>query len=248
MDRALEAGADYVLVLNNDVFAEPSMVSELAALMEKHRSCAACQPLLLQAREASTIASAGVRLCLSGRAWDDLQGAPVSSAPKQSAPIAGATGGALFLRAEALRETGGFDPDYVMYFEDVDLSLRIRRRGHDIRLAPEARALHVGGATSARFAKDYGVQLCEANAYRIIATHFPAGSLLAAYPACLTVSILFCLYNLFRLRWGRAFAILKGALQGHTAMPALLFHSITDRGPRVRIKDCIEHRVFFPRL
>lgn len=247
MARALDAGARYVLVLNNDVFAKADMVSRLVSHMEKQADCAACQPLLLQAGEASTIASAGVRLCLSGRAWDHLQGAPASQAPTQPAAIAGATGGAMLLCAKTVRATGGFDPAYVMYFEDVDLSLRIRRLGNDIHLVPDSRGMHVGGATTSRHARDYAVQLCETNAYRVIAAHFPMCSFIVGYPACLVVSVLFFLYNLLRLRWGRAVAIFKGAVHGHAAMPGLLFKTAPGLGERRGIKGWIEHSILFPR-
>lgn len=54
----------------------------------------------------------------------------------------------LLVRAEAWDALGGFDPDFFMYGEDVDLSLRARRLGYRPVLQPAAVVTHVGGASS----------------------------------------------------------------------------------------------------
>jgi GT2 family glycosyltransferase len=43
---------------------------------------------------------------------------------------------------------GGFDSDYFMYYEDVDLSWRIRLRGYMVALAPHSIVYHEGGPTA----------------------------------------------------------------------------------------------------
>ena len=43
---------------------------------------------------------------------------------------------------------GGFDPDYFMYGEDADLSLRAWEAGFRPSITPGATAMHVGGASS----------------------------------------------------------------------------------------------------
>lgn len=58
-----------------------------------------------------------------------------------------ASGCFLFARTQLLRAVGGFDPDYFMYFEDYDLSLRAGRRAA-IAYVPQARIVHHGGDAS----------------------------------------------------------------------------------------------------
>ena len=52
-------------------------------------------------------------------------------------------GSVLLLRRAAVLQAGGlFDPDYFMFYEDSDLSLRLRRAGCKLALAPAASAVH----------------------------------------------------------------------------------------------------------
>jgi hypothetical protein len=54
----------------------------------------------------------------------------------------GANAGAMLVRSRDLRELGGFDERYFMYFEDVDLSWRYRLAGRRILYAPAAVVTH----------------------------------------------------------------------------------------------------------
>jgi GT2 family glycosyltransferase len=62
------------------------------------------------------------------------------------------TGAFVFGRTRLLRETGGYRDDFFMYFEDVELCLRARRRGIVLRMIRDAWATHFtpppGGASA----------------------------------------------------------------------------------------------------
>ena len=53
-------------------------------------------------------------------------------------------------RTEALRKAGGFDERIFMYFEDVDLCLRLRGLGYRFLLEPGSTGMHMAGASSSR--------------------------------------------------------------------------------------------------
>jgi GT2 family glycosyltransferase len=57
-------------------------------------------------------------------------------------------GGAVLLRTEALREAGLFDQDFFLYYEDTDLSWRLRALGWSIRYEPSAMVRHIHSASS----------------------------------------------------------------------------------------------------
>jgi GT2 family glycosyltransferase len=57
-------------------------------------------------------------------------------------------GGAVCFRTEALRQAGVFDDDFFLYYEDTDLSWRLRALGWTIRYQPAAVARHIHSASS----------------------------------------------------------------------------------------------------
>ncbi|MDG4649642.1 glycosyltransferase family 2 protein [Roseibacterium sp. SDUM158017] len=57
-------------------------------------------------------------------------------------------GAALLARFSALLETGFFDPDFFLYFEETELMHRLRKAGWQIWYCPEARVEHVAGAAT----------------------------------------------------------------------------------------------------
>jgi len=55
------------------------------------------------------------------------------------------TAACVLVRAEAFRVVGGFDTSFFMYFEDVDLCLRLEAAGWRLAQEPRAVAVHAGG-------------------------------------------------------------------------------------------------------
>jgi GT2 family glycosyltransferase len=48
----------------------------------------------------------------------------------------------MLFRKDVFAELAGFDKRYFMYYEDVDLCRRLRKRGYDVRLLPSVTAMH----------------------------------------------------------------------------------------------------------
>jgi GT2 family glycosyltransferase len=69
----------------------------------------------------------------------------VATAAPVSVPLA--TGCFMFARTDALQRIGGFSPAFFLYFEDYDLSLRLRDLG-EIVYVPSVRITHFGGNAS----------------------------------------------------------------------------------------------------
>lgn len=54
-------------------------------------------------------------------------------------------GAALLIRRNVLEEVGGLDPNYFLFYEEVDLCKRIKERGYEIYYCPRAEVIHHGG-------------------------------------------------------------------------------------------------------
>jgi N-acetylglucosaminyl-diphospho-decaprenol L-rhamnosyltransferase len=69
--------------------------------------------------------------------------AGLESRPEQTALSPDWVAGTFMLfRSEVYSELAGFDERYFLYYEDVDLCRRLRRRGYDVRLLPSVSAVH----------------------------------------------------------------------------------------------------------
>jgi GT2 family glycosyltransferase len=61
-------------------------------------------------------------------------------------------GAVMLVRREAFEAVGGFDPEFFMYGEEMDLCYRVRAAGWDVVFDPEAEFVHIGGvSTGARW-------------------------------------------------------------------------------------------------
>ena len=152
--RAIERGARAVMILNDDVVVEPGWLPPLLAELDgidggpTGARIGAVQPKLLFAGEPSTINSLGVRLGPDGAGTDIGLGEPDDPTDVAPRDLEIFTGGAVLLTADFVRDTGGFDDRYFLYYEDVDLALRGAERGWRYRLAPASRVRHRGSATT----------------------------------------------------------------------------------------------------
>jgi len=65
-------------------------------------------------------------------------------------PVDALKGAALFVKREVIEAVGPLDEDYFFFLEETDWCWRIREAGWDIRLVPDARVVHLSGASSKR--------------------------------------------------------------------------------------------------
>lgn len=140
---ALAAGAQYILLINNDAVAAPDMLHRLVAESESSRRPGIVAPLILYDGMRERVWRFGdcerSWLPVPKSLWRD---APLSAAPPRPMDVDYVTGCGMLLRRDLLEDVGYFDERFTMYYEDADLCLRARRSGYRIRVVPTARMLH----------------------------------------------------------------------------------------------------------
>ncbi len=180
--------ADAIVLLNSDVECEPNFCADLLAGLDEGVEMVAA--VLLQEGEPGLIDSAGVVADHTLMGFDYLHGEPVSVLDGAADPL-GPTGGAGLYRRSAWEAVGGFDERIFLYYEDLDLALRIAAQGGRCRLAGGARALHayspgLGAGSGAKYARTgwsrgymlrrYGVMRDPGVAARVLATEGAIGA------------------------------------------------------------------------
>ncbi|MBM3301411.1 MAG: hypothetical protein FJY85_15840 [Deltaproteobacteria bacterium] len=57
-------------------------------------------------------------------------------------------GAVMMIRGTAVKQVGGFDEDYFFFLEETDLAVRMRSAGWKVMHEPQAKAIHLQGATA----------------------------------------------------------------------------------------------------
>jgi GT2 family glycosyltransferase len=141
---ALEAGAAWVFVLNEDTEVAPDCVARLVAAGESEPRVAMTGPMVYHFDERDVIQSAGVAL---GAAWDSQHLGKNESDRGQfpeTRPVLALSGCAILVRAEAIRDFGALDERFFYYWEETDWCLRAARHGWTLLHVPRARLWHKG--------------------------------------------------------------------------------------------------------
>ena len=140
-----DGSARYLLVLNDDTELAPQAVTRMVAALDGRPHLAAVVPNVVDA----TGRAAATRLAYpSARSWLRTDRFDVTELPD---PDHGwLQGSCLLLRVDALRQVGGFDEQFFLFYEDVDLSRRLADAGWGLGVCPEATVVHHGHATVLR--------------------------------------------------------------------------------------------------
>ncbi len=147
--KALEDGYSHVLLLNNDTEVEPDFLGEMLRKFKSDEKLGVVQPLVNFLHQKDTIWSAGGK-------WNDFFGRaitmgdrkPMSEYSLKDTSLDWATGCCMLISRSALLEVGLLNESYFAYFEDVEWSLRFKKKGFGIVLASKALVYHEAGASS----------------------------------------------------------------------------------------------------
>ena len=198
MRPLLEAGADFIALINNDVELEPGWLATLLRAAAAHPEAGLFTGTLLFRGE-ETVNSTGLTIDSFGRARDRDFRVPREALRREAGKVAGVSGGAALLRASVLRKIGLFDPAYFAYYEDVDLSLRAAKAHAHSWYEPGAVARHRFGATFGPGSPQQRFLLGRGH-LRTLGLHQPLPRALALVP----------LTALYRLGWKAPVELLQG--------------------------------------
>lgn len=183
------ARGEHLVLLNSDALLEPDALARLVAHLDAHADYAAAVPRLVgedgatqeammrlpRARTALAHGTPMERLRPVGRElrryfardFDYASDGDVEQPPAACFAI----------RRAAWEALGGFDESLFLFFNDVDLCARLAARGERVRYLADARVVHGGGVSTARFERF--VPQWQGDRLRYHRKHFgPAGAAL----------------------------------------------------------------------
>lgn len=145
---ALDRGADFILILNNDTIVDPALLDELVAAANRNPRAGCFGPWLFYMHDPE-------RLWWTRSEWNTA--AVAFSSPgkdrltdevaREAVETAYVCGAALFFRAAVAHRIGLFEERFFLVYEDSDWCFRARRAGFDCLSVPSARVWHKVGTS-----------------------------------------------------------------------------------------------------
>ena len=204
---ALAAGADAVMLLNNDTEADPGLIERLVLALEQDPGAGAAAPLIYFAAPSQRIWYAGGRCDVtlahaSHRGLRRLDHGQYRSVE----PTGYLTGCCLIATRAAWERVGPLDERYHLYAEDADWSLRARAAGFRLLFVPTARLWHKVSASSGAMSPWKIYQRLRAN-LTLWSRHARGGARLTWLPAFLVQQLGLALWLLARGHAAAALAV-----------------------------------------
>lgn len=141
---ALERGAEWILVLNDDTVLDTACLTTLMQAVTTDPKIGIAGPMVYHFNEPQVIQSAGGML---GKYWNSLHlGQNELDHGQFPAPhsVEWISGCAILMRRAVIEQVGMLDPNYFLYWEETEWCLRASRAGWKIVHVPQARLWHKG--------------------------------------------------------------------------------------------------------
>ena len=190
INRALQMGVQYVMLLNNDTEIDPDAIAKLVERAEKTDKPGAIGPMIYYHSEPDLIWSAGGMIDFR---WSFLKHRGIREKDRgirekdrgqysHSVEVDYLTGCAIMFPVNAISSTGALDESYWMYYEDADICCRLKKVGYRIVFEPSSKVWHkisssTGGNLSFR-------KMCfkYKSGLRFFRIHSPSGYWSITYP------------------------------------------------------------------
>jgi N-acetylglucosaminyl-diphospho-decaprenol L-rhamnosyltransferase len=159
--RSIPRSTEWILISNPDVVVDPQALDILVKTAEQDPGIAAVGPLVRNP-DGSVYPSArrvpSIRLGIghaffanvwSSNPWTHAYHGEQSGA-QETRDAGWLSGSCLLVRRQAFDEIGGFDDNFFMYFEDVDLGYRFGKAGWRNVYQPTAEVVHAGAYSTSK--------------------------------------------------------------------------------------------------
>lgn len=135
---ALEHGAEYVFLLNNDATVSEETVPILMRYAEKNPK-SVFSPIVLSSREPRRVWFSGGNIDWFRMRAVHTEAKELSDTPYGTEYLSGC---AMLIPKKAFFEAGLFDEAYFLYYEDADWCVRARSFGYALWIVPSAEVVH----------------------------------------------------------------------------------------------------------
>lgn len=140
---ALDHGADYILLLNNDTVVDKDLVRDLVSVIQREPQAGIVSPTIYDYREPKKVWFAGASID-----WETGESPHAGLGERDSGQfnrvieVDCVTGCAMMVSRAVFERVGLLDPDYFLYYEDTDLCVRAAKAGFKSYCVQTAKVWH----------------------------------------------------------------------------------------------------------
>jgi GT2 family glycosyltransferase len=147
INYSISKGYAYSLIMNTDTLVDTDIISELLQHMQSHPEAAAAQPAIYWMHDKTKIwnGDSYVNFVL-GFTYNNKDTLASANEPDYK-KVEWVTGCCSLIRNDVLKKTGGFNKQFFLYYEDVELSFRLRKQGYELHYLPSCKMYHEAGAS-----------------------------------------------------------------------------------------------------
>jgi GT2 family glycosyltransferase len=210
---------DLVLSVDADVYLEPDCLRRLATTFERERPAVVC-PRIRLLPEREVVQADGAEVHFAGTMILRHGYRAAAGTDAETTDVGACPGGCLLADRRVLLDAGAFDELFFFYFEDLELSLRLRGRGLRLLCEPAAVVFHDRGAGTPGLAfRGRGpypgrrAYLTVRHRLLILLTHYRWRTLVVLAPALAlyeTASLIKSLIEGWAIEWARAWLWVLG--------------------------------------
>ena len=200
INYAINNGAEYICLLNNDTVVEFDFLSNLYSIITKHSNIGIVSPMIKNYYNHSEITYGGGfvnhikgGVFIYGINSDDHE------IMQQCRKITFASGCCMLFRKEVFLNIGGLPEDYFLYFEDTDFSEKAINLGFEIWYAPSAVIYHKESVSTNKNSPNYQYYFVR-NRLFFIRDNFNIINKFSAYPITLLYAIKKIITKQFQFR------------------------------------------------
>jgi GT2 family glycosyltransferase len=212
------AKGKWIALLNTDAFPAKDWLENLITFAKTRTDFSFFTSRQVQANSPQLLDGAGDELHISGLAWRRYYNQSAEKYGFQEKEVFSACAAAALYRKEDFLAVGGFDEDYFAYFEDVDLSFRLRLAGGKCLYVPTAIVHHVGSASTGK-SSDFSFYHGHRNLVWTFFKDMPFGLFWLYLPLHLAMNTYLSLVVLIRQKRS---VILKSKIAAFRSLPAIL--------------------------
>ena len=179
---------EIIALLNNDAKADVNWISSAVSKInsEKDIAAIACKVVSWDGTKVDFVDGS---LTWYGMGYKREADKPVDQVIDYERDVLFATGSAMFIKKAIFEEVGGFDENFFMFYEDVDLGWRLNLFGYKVKYVPASIAFHKHHASIEKFGQYHEHYLLERNALLSIYKNYEAMNIDKVLPAAMALSV-----------------------------------------------------------